>query len=109
MLVLSRRENESIVIDGRVTVRILAVQGGRVRLAIEAPREIAVRRSELPVEAPARPATQRAARPAQEAPEWRCDTPHIARAAEDQERRGLESVMSPTTSHTNTKAQPMIV
>jgi len=52
MLVLSRKENESIVIDGRITVRIVRVQGGRVRVAIEAPREVPVRRSELPAAVP---------------------------------------------------------
>ncbi len=49
MLVLTRKMNESIVIDGRITVRVVNLQGGRVRLAIEAPRDVPVRRSELPI------------------------------------------------------------
>ena len=50
MLVLTRRLNESIVLPGLgVTVRVPAVQGGCVRLGIEAPREIVVLRDELVV------------------------------------------------------------
>ena len=47
MLVLTRKKRESIVIDDRVTVTILHVQGNTIRLGIEAPREISVRRNEL--------------------------------------------------------------
>ncbi len=47
MLVLSRREKESIVIADRITVTVVAIQGSRVRLAIEAPREVRVLRTEL--------------------------------------------------------------
>jgi carbon storage regulator CsrA len=48
MLVLTRRPNESIVIPALgVTVRVLAVRGGRVRLGVEAPREVVVLRGEL--------------------------------------------------------------
>jgi carbon storage regulator len=51
MLVLSRKANESLVIDGNVTVRVLGINGNRVRLGIEAPPEIRVRRAELAAEA----------------------------------------------------------
>lgn len=47
MLVLSRKENESIVIDGNIKVTILKVRGGQVRLGIEAPQQVPIRRSEL--------------------------------------------------------------
>ena len=47
MLVLSRKVNEEIVIDGRITVRIVGLQGGRVRIGISAPKEVAVQRGEL--------------------------------------------------------------
>ncbi len=47
MLVLTRKLDESIVIDSRITVTILRVQGDKVRLGIEAPKDVGVRRSEL--------------------------------------------------------------
>lgn len=47
MLVLSRRKNESLVLDGRITVRVIEVRGGKVRLGIEAPREVPVHRAEV--------------------------------------------------------------
>jgi carbon storage regulator len=47
MLVLSRRESEQIVIDGRITVTVVKVKGKVVRLGIEAPREVPIRREEL--------------------------------------------------------------
>lgn len=47
MLVLSRKTSESIVIGGRITVTVVAIRGGQVRLGIEAPAEIRVLRQEL--------------------------------------------------------------
>lgn len=47
MLVLSRKPNESIVIDGRITVTVLRVEHDTVRIGIEAPIEIAVFRKEV--------------------------------------------------------------
>ena len=47
MLVLSRKLSESIVIDGRITVTLVEVHGNKVRLGIEAPREIPIHRTEL--------------------------------------------------------------
>jgi carbon storage regulator len=47
MLVLSRRKDEQIVIDGRIVVRVVQIRGGRVRLGIEAPPEIPVHREEI--------------------------------------------------------------
>jgi len=38
MLVLSRREKESIVIDGRIRLTVVAIQGNKIRLGIEARR-----------------------------------------------------------------------
>lgn len=54
MLVLSRKENESIVIDGRIKVTVVAIQGGRIRLGIEAPKDVPICRSEL-LESAAKP------------------------------------------------------
>jgi carbon storage regulator len=47
MLVLTRRSEESIVIGGNIVVTILGVEGEKVKLGIEAPREIAILRKEL--------------------------------------------------------------
>ena len=47
MLVLSRKLNESIVINYDIVVTVLGVQGDRVRLGIEAPGEIPVHCQEL--------------------------------------------------------------
>lgn len=49
MLVLSRKLDESIVIDGNIEVTVLAVQGRRVKLGIRAPGEISIRRQEIPI------------------------------------------------------------
>ena len=47
MLVLSRKLNESVVINHDIVVTVLGVQGDRVRLGIEAPGEIPVHREEV--------------------------------------------------------------
>lgn len=47
MLVLSRKLGESVVIQGRIAVKVLGIRGGTVRLGIEAPRDIAILRKEL--------------------------------------------------------------
>ena len=47
MLVLSRRKNQRIVIDGRISVKIVEVRGSTVRLGIEAPKEVPIHRREV--------------------------------------------------------------
>ena len=47
MLILSRKLNESIVIDGRITVKVMRVDGDVVKLGIAAPAEIPVHRQEV--------------------------------------------------------------
>lgn len=47
MLVLARGTGQSIVLDDRITITVLASRGGTVRLGIEAPAEVGVRRGEL--------------------------------------------------------------
>jgi carbon storage regulator len=45
MLVLSRKITEAILLDGgRIRIAVLEVQGNRVKLGIEAPREVNVHR-----------------------------------------------------------------
>jgi carbon storage regulator len=47
MLVLSRKRNESVFINDNVVVTVLSVQGDKVQLGIDAPREMPVHRSEV--------------------------------------------------------------
>lgn len=47
MLVLSRKENESIVIGDNITIRVVKIGGGRVRLGITADKSVNVRRGEV--------------------------------------------------------------
>jgi carbon storage regulator len=47
MLVLSRQRDESIVIGDNIVVTVVDVRGDKVRLGIEAPREVSVHRREV--------------------------------------------------------------
>jgi len=47
MLVLSRKTNEEILIGNNVRITIVSMQGGKVRLGIDAPKETNVVRREL--------------------------------------------------------------
>lgn len=47
MLILSRNIGEAILIGNDISVTVSNVQGGQVRLAIEAPKEVAVDRAEI--------------------------------------------------------------
>lgn len=47
MLVLGRKVSETIVIGDNIELTVLAVQGGRVKLGISAPKHVSIRRSEL--------------------------------------------------------------
>ena len=47
MLVLSRKPNESVFINENIVVTVLSIQGDKVRLGIEAPREMPVHRQEV--------------------------------------------------------------
>jgi carbon storage regulator len=47
MLVLSRKKNESIVINNDVIVTVVEIRGDKVRLGIVAPKEVPVHRQEV--------------------------------------------------------------
>lgn len=47
MLILSRKLGESLVIDGRILVKIVRVEGDVIKLGIEAPADIPVHRQEV--------------------------------------------------------------
>jgi len=47
MLVLSRKKNESIVINDQITIVVVEIRGDKVRLGIEAPKDVPVHRREV--------------------------------------------------------------
>lgn len=48
MLILSRHAKQSVIIgDGLITIKVLDIRGGKVRLGIEAPPDIPVHRKEI--------------------------------------------------------------
>jgi carbon storage regulator len=59
MLCLTRKKEEKIVIGENITITIIAIHGGSVRLGIEAPRDVPIHRSELlPLNQPREPANK---------------------------------------------------
>ena len=50
MLVLTRKTNESIYIDGGIEVMVVQVRGNRVRLGFRAPSDVSIQRKERMVE-----------------------------------------------------------
>lgn len=47
MLVLSRKKNESIVINDNISIVVVEIRGDKVRLGIEAPKDVPVHRKEI--------------------------------------------------------------
>ncbi|MEM9131566.1 MAG: carbon storage regulator CsrA [Actinomycetota bacterium] len=47
MLVLSRREGQSIVIGGEVVVTVVSIRGDQIRIGVEAPKSITIHRHEV--------------------------------------------------------------
>ena len=47
MLVLSRKANETIVVDDAIEVTVLEILGDRVKIGINAPRDVPIVRQEL--------------------------------------------------------------
>ncbi|MBH57009.1 MAG: carbon storage regulator CsrA [Planctomycetaceae bacterium] len=47
MLVLSRKKNESIVINNDITIVVVDIRGDKVRLGVDAPKEVPVHRQEV--------------------------------------------------------------
>jgi len=80
MLVLRRNLGEAIVLNQDIVIRVIAVQGDRVKLGIEAPPDVIIRREELCAERAAsfwvRLADAHAA-DASIASQVECDTPYI--------------------------------
>lgn len=47
MLVLSRKKNESIIINDDITIVVVEIRGDKVRLGVEAPKDVTVHRQEV--------------------------------------------------------------
>lgn len=47
MLVLSRKQDEKIIIGDSITLMVISIQGDKVRLGIEAPRNVSIHREEV--------------------------------------------------------------
>lgn len=47
MLMLSRKSGERILIDGQITITVVAIQGGRIRIGVEAPSDVSIKRCEF--------------------------------------------------------------
>lgn len=47
MLVLSRKEDQCIRINDNIVIRIVQIRGDRVRIGVDAPRDVAVHREEI--------------------------------------------------------------
>lgn len=47
MLVLSRKINESIIIQDDIVVTVIEIRGDKIRLGIEAPKDVTVHRQEV--------------------------------------------------------------
>jgi carbon storage regulator CsrA len=50
MLVLSRKQTQSIIIDDKIEITVLQIRGNCVRIGINAPQDVPIVRSELPPE-----------------------------------------------------------
>ncbi len=47
MLVLSRKKDEKIIIGDNITLMVIEIRGDKVRLGIDAPKEVSVHREEV--------------------------------------------------------------
>lgn len=47
MLILNRKEGESIIIGDNIEIRILEIQDGKIKIGIEAPKEVTILRKEV--------------------------------------------------------------
>lgn len=47
MLILSRKIGESIIIDDRIEVKVLEITDGKIKIGIEAPKDVTIHRKEV--------------------------------------------------------------
>jgi len=47
MLILTRKKDESIILDGKIEIKIIEIEDGKVKIGIDAPKDIDIMRKEL--------------------------------------------------------------
>lgn len=47
MLILTRKKDESIIINGNIEVQIIAIEEGKVKIGIKAPKDVEIHRNEV--------------------------------------------------------------
>ncbi|MDK2867133.1 MAG: carbon storage regulator [Clostridiales bacterium] len=47
MLILTRKKNESIIINNNIEIQIISIEEGKVKIGINAPKEVTIHRSEI--------------------------------------------------------------
>jgi carbon storage regulator len=50
MLVLTRKVNESIIIDDHIEIKIIHIEEGKIKLGISAPKDVSIHRKEIYLE-----------------------------------------------------------
>lgn len=64
MLVLTRKKGEELIIGDNITVTVLEVRGNRVKLGVQAPREVGVWRNDIAVVTASQPEDRAESTPA---------------------------------------------
>lgn len=47
MLILTRKKNESLIINGDIEITVVALDDGKVKLGIDAPKQVEIHRKEV--------------------------------------------------------------
>ncbi len=47
MLILTRKKDESIIINGNIEIQIIAIEEGKVKIGINAPKDVEIHRNEV--------------------------------------------------------------
>ncbi|MEW9123765.1 MAG: carbon storage regulator CsrA [Thermotaleaceae bacterium] len=50
MLILTRKKDESIIIDDKIEIKVVGIEDGKVKLGISAPKDVTIHRKEIYIE-----------------------------------------------------------